>query len=102
MKTKKIAILGSILLIMVALAVGDVCAEEWPINGEVVRAGMQDDQVKITIKDVNGNFWTAPAASGQENEQLATALTALASGIGVTGTWETTNSTWVDMVASTE
>jgi hypothetical protein len=107
MRTKKIAILGSFLLIMVVFAVGNVYAQElpsteWPINGTVIRAGMFNGQAVIAIKDTSLNDWSAPPVSGEENEQLATALTAIAAGLPIVGIYDSINAIWLDMVIATE
>ena len=68
MRSKKIAILSAVLLFMAAFTVSNALADDWPINGTVVRAGMSGGVASITIKDVNTNYWTAPPATGEENE----------------------------------
>jgi len=102
MKSRNFTLCGVLLLFFFAFTVNSAIAADWPITGTVVRVGMSGAGAQITIKDVNGNYWTGAPASGEENEQLATALTAAAGTLQVVGTWDTDNSEWKNMMIAIE
>jgi hypothetical protein len=101
---KKIRTVAMVVVVglFLTLWTGNAFAALWRIKGVIVRAGMQDGQVYVVLKDDGGNLWGAGSTPTLAKEILATALTAISSGTRVMATFDTSEYEWSEMMVATE